>query len=69
MTKLTTLILNGCEGVKREFLQHLVKKLPYVVNAKTHFGLAPLADADERIAQTDYRRRQVLSALTRNNGV
>ena len=62
MTRLTTLILNGCEQVKKEFLNHLVKKLPYVQTSKAHFGFEPLADAEQRIALTDLRRKQVRAA-------
>ena len=63
MTRLTTLVLNGCDAVSQDFLRHLVKRLPYVCLSKSYFGLAPLADAEERIALTDLRRKQ-LRAVT-----
>lgn len=59
MSRLTSLRLDGCPKLSRSYIHRVATQLPFVMPAKDFFGFQALPDAEERIAATDIRRKQV----------
>jgi hypothetical protein len=59
MSRLTSLRLDGCPKLSRSYIHRVATQLPFVMPAKDYFGFQALPDAEERIAATDIRRKQV----------
>ena len=61
-SRLTTLRLDEGRRCTPPFVQAIAEELPFVELAEGWYGLQALEDADERIALTELRRRQVAAA-------
>ncbi len=59
LSRLSSLRLDNCRQISREFVHRLSKDLPFSMPSKSFFGFAAVPDASERIAFTDLRRKQV----------
>lgn len=62
-SRLTTLRLDRCRSVRREFITALASELLFVRAGRAWFGLEPLPDAEERMQLYELRVRQWNSAI------